>query len=47
VEVNGEAYWDGSCVGNPALARLVTGAHARDLVLVQINPVARPDVPTS
>jgi NTE family protein len=47
VEIDGEAYWDGSYVGNPALAPLVTGAHARDLVLVQINPIARPDVPTS
>lgn len=45
VEINGEAYWDGGYVGNPALFPLVDECDARDLVLVQINPFDRPDVP--
>lgn len=47
VEVDGEAYWDGSYVGNPALAPLVTPGGARDLVIVQINPIARKELPKS
>jgi NTE family protein len=45
VEIDGEAYWDGGYVGNPALFPLVDECDARDLVLVQINPFERPDVP--
>lgn len=47
VDVDGEAYWDGSYMGNPALAHLAEPGGARDLVVVQINPVARLDVPCS
>jgi len=47
VEIDGEAYWDGSYVGNPALAPLVTPTGARDLVVVQINPIARRELPKS
>jgi NTE family protein len=45
VEIGGEAYWDGGYMGNPALFPLVDDCDARDLVLVQINPFYRPDVP--
>ncbi len=45
VEVDGEAYWDGGFMGNPALFPLVNECSARDLVLVQINPFQRNDVP--
>jgi NTE family protein len=45
VEVDGEAYWDGGYMGNPALFPLVDECDARDLVLVQINPFFRPEVP--
>ncbi len=47
VEIDGEAYWDGGFMGNPALFPLVDECDARDLVLVQINPFERPDVPRS
>lgn len=47
VEVDGEAYWDGGYAGNPALFPLVDECDARDLVLVQINPFNRPEVPRS
>lgn len=45
VEIDGEAYWDGGFTGNPALFPLVDECDARDLVLVQINPFQRPEVP--
>jgi len=46
VEIDGEAYWDGSFVGNPSLSPLVD-ADARDIVIVQNNPVARGGLPMS
>lgn len=47
VTVNGEAYWDGGYAGNPTLMPLVRETDADDLLLVQINPSERLDVPTS
>ena len=47
VEIDGEAYWDGSYVGNPALAPLVAPGGARDIVIVQINPIVRQELPRS
>jgi len=47
VEIKGEAYWDGGFTGNPALFPLVDDCHARDIVLVQVNPFYREDVPRS
>lgn len=47
VEVDGELYWDGSFTANPPLAPLVASAGAADLLVVQINPVARTEVPRS
>jgi NTE family protein len=45
VRVDGHAYWDGGYVGNPALLPLVRGSPAHDLIVVQINPVLREEVP--
>ena len=45
VEIDGEAYWDGGYMGNPALFPLVDECDARDLVLIQVNPFFRPEVP--
>lgn len=47
VEINGESYWDGGYTGNPALFPLVDDCNARDLVLVQVNPFYRDEVPKS
>ena len=47
VEIDGEAYWDGSYLGNPALDRLAAPGRARDLVIVQNNPVGRAAIPRS
>jgi len=45
VEIDGEAYWDGGYMGNPALYPLYTETECRDVILVQINPIRRDDVP--
>lgn len=47
VEIDGEAYWDGGYSGNPALFPFFTETVCEDILLVQINPVRREDVPTS
>jgi NTE family protein len=47
VSIEGEDYWDGGYVGNPALLPLIAEAPAHDLVLVQINPSARQGTPRS
>ncbi|WP_447555536.1 patatin-like phospholipase family protein [Vreelandella sp. EE22] len=47
VEIDGEAYWDGGYMGNPALFPLMEECGARDIMLVQINPISRDTVPTT
>ena len=47
VEIDGQAYWDGGYMGNPAIYPLIYGAKARDVVVVHINPIIREDVPHS
>ena len=45
VEIDGEAYWDGGFMGNPPLFPLIYRGASRDIVIVHINPLTRPDVP--
>jgi NTE family protein len=45
VEIDGEAYWDGGYIGNPALYPLVEDKRTRDLIIVQINPLVREELP--
>lgn len=45
VEIDGEAYWDGGFSGNPALYPLLTSTEAPDILVVQINPIIRADLP--
>jgi NTE family protein len=45
VEIDGEAYWDGGYMGNPALYPLFYATATPDLLLVQINPLRREDLP--
>lgn len=47
VEIDGEAYWDGGYMGNPALFPLIDECEARDLVIVRINPIYREKLPRS
>lgn len=44
VVIDGEAYWDGSFIGNPSLSPLVSEGPP-DIVIVQNNPIARPGLP--
>ncbi|HUZ91050.1 MAG TPA: patatin-like phospholipase family protein, partial [Methylocella sp.] len=45
VEIDGEFYWDGGFLGNPALFPLFYKTACPDIVIVQINPIERGDVP--
>jgi NTE family protein len=45
VYVDGEPYWDGGYMGNPAIFPLIYGCDSRDVLIVQINPIHREDVP--
>ena len=47
VEIDGEAYWEGGYMGNPALFPLVDECDARDMVIVQVNPIERDKLPTT
>ncbi|AGI68034.1 hypothetical protein OAN307_c24200 [Octadecabacter antarcticus 307] len=46
VEIEGEAYWDGGYTGNPALFPLYAESLPADIMVVNINPLHRDDVPT-
>ncbi len=45
VEIDGEAYWDGGFTGNPALYPLLTSNVSPDILVVQINPILRAELP--
>jgi NTE family protein len=46
VEIDGETFWDGGYMGNPALHPLIYHCVTRDIVIVQINPIDSPETPT-
>lgn len=45
VEIDGEAYWDGGYMGNPALFPMFQGCTSPDIVIVQINPLEVEKIP--
>jgi NTE family protein len=45
VVIDGDPYWDGGFMGNPVLYPLMTGTRARDIIIVHINPIERPETP--
>lgn len=47
MKIDGEFYWDGGCIGNPAIFPLLENCDTRDVVIVQINPMLRPGAPTT
>ena len=47
VQIDGEPYWDGGFTGNPALAPLLTKMPDCDLIIVRVDPIARPEAPRS
>jgi len=47
VEIDGEHYWDGGFIGNPAFFPVIYECEARDIILVHLTPIQRQDVPTT
>jgi NTE family protein len=47
VNINGESYWDGGYMGNPAIFPLIYKCESRDIVILHINPIERMEVPTT
>lgn len=47
VEIDGEHYWDGGFMGNPAIFPLIYRKGSRDVVIVHINPLERPKLPVT
>ncbi len=47
VTIDGTPYWDGGYMGNPAIFPFFRDTTTEDVLIVQINPLERRDVPTS
>ncbi|MEM8850997.1 MAG: patatin-like phospholipase family protein [Pseudomonadota bacterium] len=47
VQIGDDHYWDGGYTGNPALFPLFDPDLPRDIVIVNINPLERPDLPVT
>lgn len=45
VEIDGEAYWDGGYTGNPPLFPLFEKRFPEDILIININPLERVEVP--
>jgi NTE family protein len=47
VEIDGEHYWDGGYLGNPAIYPLIYRRGARDVIIVQVTAITRDELPAS
>jgi NTE family protein len=45
IEIDGEYFWDGGYMGNPALFPLIYGCQSRDIIVVHVNPTERHEIP--
>ncbi len=45
IEIDGEPYWDGGYMGNPAIFPLIYQCQSHDVVIVQINALVRDGTP--
>jgi NTE family protein len=45
IVIEGDAYWDGGYMGNPAIFPLIYNCKSPDVVIVQVNPLKRSGVP--
>jgi len=45
IEIDGEAYWDGGYMGNPAIFPLIYGCQSTDVIVIHINPILREEIP--
>jgi NTE family protein len=47
IEIDGENYWDGGFMGNPAFFPLIYNGWSKVVIIVQINPLERKKLPMS
>jgi NTE family protein len=47
VEIDGEAYWDGGHAGNPPIFPLIYNCSSSDVLIVQLSPMRREELPQS
>jgi NTE family protein len=47
VEIDGEAYWDGGYTGNPPIFPLIYNCSSGDVLIVQLSPTRREELPRS
>lgn len=47
VEINGEHYWDGGYIANPAIYPLIEACDTRDIIIIQLTKTHCEDLPTS
>src|SRR5271155_4871258 len=45
--IDGQAYWDGGFMGNPAIFPVIYGCQSQDVLLVHLTPTERPELPTN
>lgn len=45
VDIDGDYYWDGGFTGNPVLKPLVKACEADDIIIIQLNPTQRNELP--
>jgi NTE family protein len=47
VVIDGEPYWDGGLMGNPPIFPVIYNCHARDIAIVQLDPISHAGIPTT
>jgi len=47
VEIDGEHYWDGGYLGNPAIYPLIYRRGSRDVIIAQVTAIRRDELPAS
>jgi len=43
--IDGEGYWDGGYIANPAIEPMTRATGTRDTLIVQLNPIVRNELP--
>src|SRR3954471_4717854 len=44
IEIDGEAYWDGGYMGNPAIFPVIYNCDSPDVVVIHLNPIERAEI---
>lgn len=47
VMIEGEYYWDGGYMGNPAIFPIIYHSNVNDILIIHINPIIRAEIPTT